>query len=66
MNPWLLLIYGIGWIVVAAVGLAILIFLIMFVAAVWQTIQQGIAIRREQSRITAVSILSSQPPRDSA
>lgn len=66
MNPWLLLVYGLGWIVVAVVAATLLLFIIMFVIAVFQTIQQGIATRREQNRITAVSILSSRTDRDSA
>lgn len=64
MNPWLLLVYGLGWIVVVLVAATLLLFAIMFFVAVVQTIQQGIATRREQNRITAVSILSSQKHND--
>lgn len=66
MNPWLLLVYGLGWIVVVVVAATLLLFTIMFLIAVFQTIQQGIATRREQNRITAVSILSSRTDHDSA
>ena len=60
MNPWLLLVYGLGWLIVAIIGLSVLTFIILFILAAVQTIRQGLAVRAEQDRITSVAILSSQ------
>ena len=60
MNPWLLLVYGLGWLIVAIIGLSVLTFIILFILAAVQTIRQGFAVRAEQDRITSVAILSSQ------
>ena len=60
MNPWLLLVYGLGWLVIAMIGMAIVVFVILFILAAIQTIRQERAVRAEQARITSVAILSSQ------
>ena len=60
MNPWLLLVYGLGWLVVVIIAMAILVFVILFILAAIQTVRQERAVRAEQARITSVSILSSQ------
>ena len=60
MNPWLLLMYGLGWLIVAIIGLSVLTFVVLFILAAVQTIRQGRAVRAEQNRITSVAILSSQ------
>ena len=60
MNPWLLLVYGLGWLIVAIIGLSLVTFVILFILAAVQTIRQERAVRAEQARITSVSILSSQ------
>ena len=60
MNPWLLLVYGLGWLVLAIIGIAILVFVILFILAAIQTFRQERAVRAEQARITSVSILNSQ------
>lgn len=60
MNPWLLLVYGLGWLIVGIIALSVLTFVVLFVFAAVQTIRQGRAVRAEQARITSVAILSSQ------
>lgn len=60
MNPWLILVYGLGWLVLAIIGISILVFVILFVFAAVQTVRQERKARAEQARIFSVSILSSQ------
>ena len=61
MNPWLLLLTIIGWIIVVVVSIAIVLFLVIFLSAVIKTVREGLAERAKNDNRRTVLLLRSQP-----
>ena len=61
MNPWLLLLTIIGWIIVVVVSIAIVLFVVIFLSAVIKTVREGLAEREKNDNRRTVLMLRSQP-----
>lgn len=61
MNPWLLLLTIIGWIIVVVVSIAIVLFVVIFLSAVIKTVREGLAERAKNDNRRTVLLLRSQP-----
>ena len=63
MNPWLLLVTILGWLVVVIVSLAIGLFMVVFFTALWTTWRESVVPRPKRPRRTPILVTEQTAPK---